>query len=109
MRSDDELLQQHAVHSARLVSAFIHGRRRSWAERRSLTSAVLVGGLLAVAVAFGSGVTVVVREQLAAGEHRAFGDDVAETLGRVWHGVQLRPLLRRARLGPDPPSVLNGA
>ena len=65
IRSDDELLQQHAVHSARLVSAFIHGRRRSWAERRSLTSAVLVGGLLAVAVAFGSGVTVVVREQLA--------------------------------------------
>jgi uncharacterized protein HemX len=65
MRSDDELLQQHAVHSARLVSAFTHGRRRSWAERRSLTSAVLVGGLLAVAVAFGSGVTVVVREQLA--------------------------------------------
>jgi|SRR6478752_1134467 len=65
MRSDDELLQQHAVRSARLVSAFTHGRRRSWAERRSLTSAVLVGGLLAVAVAFGSGVTVVIREQLA--------------------------------------------
>ena len=65
MRSDDELLQQYAVRTARLVSAFTQGRRRSWAERRSLTSAVLVGVLLAVGVAFGSGVTVVVRDQLA--------------------------------------------
>jgi hypothetical protein len=77
MRRDEELLQESAVRRARLVSAFTHGRQRSWADTRALSPAVLTGLLLAVAIAFGSGVTVVVRDQLA--ETRAQQQELEQT------------------------------
>lgn len=65
MREDEDLLQQHLVRRARLVAALSAGRRRSWAERRGLAPAVLAGAALAALLAFASGVTVVVQDQLA--------------------------------------------
>lgn len=65
MSRDDELLQQHAVRQARLVSALLHGRRRSWAQRRGVAASVAGGLVLALGISFGAGVTVVIRDQLA--------------------------------------------
>ena len=62
--SDRDLLEDHAVRRARLLTAFVGGSRGSWTERRRSTGAVIIGLLLAVAIAFGCGVTVVVRKQL---------------------------------------------